>query len=153
VSKTLKIAALAISILIAGCSTNPVGTDSASAASMNAGFLSNYSNLRPVEGKEGIQRYIDRSRDVCRFSKLYIDPVQVFISNDPESYKGVPRRLTSSTATKSLTLVLRTSFAALRNCLRMASAAFFYTGLLARAKQHWQRCCLNVLKRDAQATA
>lgn len=88
-SKTLKIAALAISILIAGCSTNPVGTDSASAVSMNAGFLSNYSNLRPVEGKEGIQRYIDRSRDVRRFSKLYIDPVQVFISNDPESYKGV----------------------------------------------------------------
>ena len=85
--KMLIVLGVASSMLLAGCATtNGAGTAEAPA---NAGFLSDYSKLRPVEGKEGIQRFIDRSVNVRPYTKIFLDPVQVFVSNDPEAYKGV----------------------------------------------------------------
>ncbi|MFB0935565.1 MAG: DUF3313 domain-containing protein [Propionivibrio sp.] len=87
--KMLMVLGVASTVLLAGCATTTGGTDSGTAAQVNSGFLSDYSKLRPVEGKEGIQRYLDRSTDLKPYAKIFIDPVQVFLSNDPEAYKGV----------------------------------------------------------------
>jgi hypothetical protein len=55
---------------------------------VRSGFLPDYSKLQPVEGKEGVQRHIDRSVDVRAYNKIYIDPVQVVVSTD-NGYRGV----------------------------------------------------------------
>jgi len=87
--KALMVLGVASSMLLAGCATTTGGAGSPAEAPINAGFLSDYSKLRPVEGKEGVQRFIDRSVDVKPYTKVFLDPVQVFVSNDPEAYKGV----------------------------------------------------------------
>ena len=87
--KMLIVLGVASSVLLAGCATAPSGTGASNEAPVNAGFLTDYSKLGPVQGKEGIQRYINQSTDLRPYTKLYIDPVQVFVSNDPEAYKGV----------------------------------------------------------------
>ena len=87
--KMLMVLGVASSVMLAGCATTNGGTESAAAAPVHSGFLSDYSKLRPVEGKEGIQRYLDRSTDLKPYAKVFIDPVQVFVANTPDTYKGV----------------------------------------------------------------
>ena len=87
--KMLMVLGVASSVMLAGCATTNGGTESAAAAPVNSGFLSDYSKLRPVEGKEGVQRYLDRSTNLKPYTKVFVDPVQVFVSNDPEAYKGL----------------------------------------------------------------
>ena len=87
--KMLMVLGVASSVMLAGCATTNGGTESAATAPVNSGFLADYSKLRPVEGKEGIQRYLDRSTDLKHYAKVFIDPVQVVLSSDPEGYKGV----------------------------------------------------------------
>lgn len=88
--KTLMILGIA-SALLAGCAstTGDPGSPASAGPSPTSGFLSDYSKLHPVEGKEGLQRYVNRSADWRPYSKLYIDPVQIVVSSDPEAYKGV----------------------------------------------------------------
>ena len=91
VKKTLMILGIA-SVLLAGCAGTTNGPNSASPAAetpQNSGFLSDYSKLRSVEGKEGVQRYVDRTADWRPYSKLYVEPVQIVVSAAPEVYKGV----------------------------------------------------------------
>lgn len=88
--KTLMILGIA-SALLAGCAgtTGGPGSVSSAEAPHNSGFLTDYSKLRPVEGKEGALRYVNRTVNWRPYNKLYIDPVQIVVSSDPEAYKGV----------------------------------------------------------------
>ncbi len=87
---TLMILGIAAALL-AGCAGTTGGPGSPTQAEFpsNSGFLTDYSRLRPVDGKEGVQRYVDRTVDWRPYSKLYIEPVQIVVSSDPEAYKGV----------------------------------------------------------------
>lgn len=53
-----------------------------------SGFLSDYAKLKPVEGREGVLRFVDTSIDLRSYGKVYIDPVQVVVSTE-NGYKGV----------------------------------------------------------------
>jgi hypothetical protein len=86
------------SLLLAACVTT--GTSSSSDTPVrHSGFLSDYSKLRPVEGKEGVMRHIDGSANLRAYNKLYIDPVQIVVTPDGP-YKGVQpeaqKRITDS---------------------------------------------------------
>jgi len=87
--KMLMVLGVASSMMLAGCATTNGGAGASGEAPMHSGFLTHYSKLRPVEGREGAQRYLDKSANLRSYTKLYLDPVQVFVSNDPEAYKGV----------------------------------------------------------------
>lgn len=54
----------------------------------HSGFLSDYSKLQPVQGKDGVKRHINRAVDLRPFTKLYLEPVQVVVSTDG-AYKAV----------------------------------------------------------------
>ena len=89
--------ALAASFILAGCAGTTGGAN-ADQPVIHSGFLSDYSKLRPVEGSEGTQRFINRSANLRQYSKLYIDPVQIFVNTD--IHKGVQpdamKRITDS---------------------------------------------------------
>jgi hypothetical protein len=59
-------------------------------AKVNSGFLSNasYAKLKPVEGVDGAMRYVDKSIDIRPYTKILLDPVQVYLAPNPE-YKGL----------------------------------------------------------------
>lgn len=78
------LACAAATLLIAGLA----GNVAAATPPQNAGFLADYSKLQPVEGKEGVLRYLDKSVDLRPYTKLMIEPVQVFLAPNPE-YKGL----------------------------------------------------------------
>lgn len=80
------VAATAASLFLAGCA----GTGGAefSEPQVHSGFLPDYAKLQPVEGREGALRHIDRSVNLQPYTKLYIDPIQVFVNAD-SPYKGV----------------------------------------------------------------
>lgn len=88
---------LAASFYLAGCAGTADSTK-ADQPVIRSGFLSDYSKLRPVEGREGTQRYINRSANLRQYSKLYIDPVQIFVNTD--MHQGVQpdamKRITDS---------------------------------------------------------
>lgn len=54
----------------------------------HSGFLPDYTKLKPVEGREGVLRFVDPSIDLRPYGKIYIDPVQVVVSTE-NGYKGV----------------------------------------------------------------
>lgn len=86
----LKLTGIAMFIaLMAGCAGTGTSSSSTQAASSNfSGFLSDYSKLKPVEGIDGTLRYIDTSANLRPYTKVMIDPVQVFLTPNPE-YKGL----------------------------------------------------------------
>lgn len=53
-----------------------------------SGFLSDYSQLRPAPGQPGTLIYVDHSINLRPYTKIIIDPVQVFLSENLE-YRGV----------------------------------------------------------------
>ena len=89
--KMLMAMGVAGTVLLAGCAgtTGGMGATASADATAHSGFLADYSKLGPVEGKEGILRYLDRSVDLRPYTKLYLDPVQVFVSTEGDAYKGV----------------------------------------------------------------
>lgn len=92
--KMLMAMGLAGTVFLAGCAgttggTSDTGGTAPAAAAAHSGFLADYSKLGPVEGKEGVLRYLDRSADLRPYTKLYLDPVQVFVSTEGEAYKGI----------------------------------------------------------------
>lgn len=102
-NKMVMVLGASLSVLVAGCATTS-GTAGSSAGTpiaeaVRSGFLPDYSKLSPVEGKEGFQRYIDRGVNLQPYTKLYIDPVQVFL-NTENAYQGVQpdvmKRITDS---------------------------------------------------------
>lgn len=80
-------AGIAASLILSGCATTTGGTGSAE-NSVRSGFLPDYSKLLPVEGREGLERYIDRSANLASYKKIYIDPVEVFVSSEG-AYSGI----------------------------------------------------------------
>lgn len=85
--------------MIAGCQSSP--SSSSGAANPNvvtaqadntkhSGFLSDYSQLQPAPDREGVLIFIDRSADYRPYTKVMFDPVQVYVTPNPE-YKEVPR--------------------------------------------------------------
>lgn len=85
--KFLLVTGLAASLLLSGCATTGGPAGSADAP-VRSGFLSDYSKLKPVDGLEGTERYINRAAPIGSASKLYLDPVEVFVAADG-AYKGV----------------------------------------------------------------
>lgn len=92
---------LFILAMAVGCqSTTPTSTsggagnpDVVTAQKDNAkysGFLSDYSQLQPASDREGVLLFIDKSVDYRPYTKVMFDPVQMFVSPNPE-YKEVPR--------------------------------------------------------------
>lgn len=82
-------------VLLAGCagggSSGGSYSSSDAAATTNfkhSGFLSDYSRLKPVEGLDGSFRYIDTSANLKPYTKLLIEPVQIFMTPNPE-YQGL----------------------------------------------------------------
>lgn len=55
----------------------------------NAGFLSDYSQLKPVEGRDGVLRYVDKSIDIKPYDKLYIEQVQVIVTAKDSHHKSI----------------------------------------------------------------
>ena len=90
-------AGVAVSLWLAGCA----GTGGMASAEppMYSGFLPDYAKLRPLEGREGALRYIDRSVSLQPYTRLYIEPIQIFVNAD-SPYKGVQpdavKRITDS---------------------------------------------------------
>jgi hypothetical protein len=86
----LKLAGIAVTVaLMAGWAGTAFSqTSTAASAPKNAGFLTDYSKLKPVEGIDGTLRYIDTSVDLRPYSKVTIDPVQIFTNPNPE-YQGL----------------------------------------------------------------
>lgn len=78
----------AAAIALAGCAGSSITPGGTAAPISNSGFLSDYSKLRPVDGAEGTFRYVDSSANLHPYTKILIDPVQVFVTPGPD-YKGV----------------------------------------------------------------
>ena len=69
-----------------------------------SGFLADYSKLRTVAGHPGTLLYVDRSINLHPYTKIIIDPVQIFLAENLD-YRGVqPEVLLRMTET------LRTGF-------------------------------------------
>ncbi|MFA7292860.1 MAG: DUF3313 domain-containing protein [Rhodocyclaceae bacterium] len=87
----LKFAGIALTVaLLAGCAAGG-GTQGGSAGAVApqfSGFLADYSKLKPVDGVDGTLRYIDTSLNLRPYTKVMIDPVQIFTNPNPE-YKGL----------------------------------------------------------------
>ncbi len=93
---------LFILALAAGCqSTAPSPSEGASAGnpevvtaqkgnSAFSGFLGDYSQLQPAPDREGVLLFIDRSADYRPYTKVMFDPVQFYITPNPD-YPVVPR--------------------------------------------------------------
>jgi hypothetical protein len=86
----LKLAGIALtSALMAGWAGTAVSqTNTEASAQKNAGFLTDYSKLKPVDGIDGTLRYIDTSANLRPYNKVMIDPVQIFTNPNPE-YQGL----------------------------------------------------------------
>lgn len=78
--------------------------DPAAAKPQYSGFLSDYSKLQPAPDREGIQLFIDRSRDYRAYTKVKFDPIEVYLTPNPE-YKGL-----QPDALKRMTDVFQSSF-------------------------------------------
>lgn len=90
--KFLLVTGLAASLLLSGCAST--GTSGSADGPARSGFLSDYSKLQPVDGREGTERYINRAINVRSVNQLYLDPVEVLV-NVEGAYKGVqPATLT-----------------------------------------------------------
>ena len=89
--KMLMALGVAGTVLLAGCAgtTGGPGATAPADTTVHSGFLPDYAKLGPVEGKEGMFRYLDRAADLRPYTKLYLDPVQVFVSTEGEAYKGI----------------------------------------------------------------
>ena len=108
-NRKLKLASVALAVvLMAGCAgggTSPAASTGGSVSAADfSGFLSDYSKLKPVDGIDGSLRYIDTSMNLRPYKKVMIDPVQVFMTHNPE-YHGL-----QPDALKRMSDALQTAF-------------------------------------------
>lgn len=90
-------AILFILAMTAGCQSPPSSSGGEAPDVVTAkdntkfsGFLSDYSQLKPASDRDGVLIFIDRSADYRPYTKVMFDPVQVYVTPNPE-YKEVPR--------------------------------------------------------------
>jgi hypothetical protein len=62
--------------LLAGCKSAPEQSQ--------AGFLGDYSQLKPAPDREGVMLYVDQGFDFRPYNKLMFDPVQVLVTPTPD---------------------------------------------------------------------
>jgi hypothetical protein len=74
------------SALFCGCAST--GTSSPAPTSKRSGFLTNYEELKPVEGGDGAQAWRRQDVDWKRYNKVLIERMQVFVKEDSE-HKGI----------------------------------------------------------------
>lgn len=96
---------IALTFALVACTPGNVRAPAADAAPAvaNAGFLSDYSRLRAVDGLSGTYRFIDESADLRRYNKIAIDPVQVIVAPDADADDlpaDVIRRMAESVRTE-----------------------------------------------------
>jgi hypothetical protein len=70
---------------LAGCGTTKQVSQSPEDFS---GFLGDYSMLKPGHGKEANYVYVDRSVNFAKYTKIYIQNIDLWKSNDPDSPFG-----------------------------------------------------------------
>lgn len=78
--------------LAAGCQSTPSasGTQAPNVVAAPeesarfSGFLGDYSQLRPAPDRDGVMVFIDRSADYRPFGKIMFDPVQLYLTPNPE---------------------------------------------------------------------
>lgn len=77
-------------MLAAVVALGAAGPSRAADAVVGSGFLPDYSRLAPVDGRDGLWRYLDTSRaaDIRAYRKVYLHPVEVVIASDG-AYKAV----------------------------------------------------------------
>lgn len=52
-----------------------------------SGFLKDYSKLQPAKDREGVMIYINKMADYSGYTKIMFEPVQVYVTPNPD-YKG-----------------------------------------------------------------
>lgn len=57
-------------------------------ATQNSGFLKDYSQLQPAKDREGVRIFINKTADYSAYTKIMFEPVQVYLTPNPD-YKGV----------------------------------------------------------------
>lgn len=100
---------LFILALTAGCQSTPSSTEGSSSGGSStgaasggnpevvtaqkgnfSGFLGDYSQLKPAPDREGILHFVDRSVDYRPYTKLMFDPIQFYVTPNPD-YPQMPR--------------------------------------------------------------
>ena len=72
--------------LLSGCASAPPATP-------QAGFLGDYSQLKPAPDREGVMLYVDRGADLRPYTRLMFDPVQVLVTPGPGQAQLSPETL------------------------------------------------------------
>jgi uncharacterized protein DUF3313 len=62
--------------------------DDVPTAAQYSGFLADYSKLQPATDREGILLFVDKAADYSGYTKITFDPVEVYLTPNPE-YKGL----------------------------------------------------------------
>jgi Protein of unknown function (DUF3313) len=79
-------------VLIGGLLAGVTGCNTTKQVSQNekdfSGFLGDYSQLQKGDGKEANYIYVDQSANWAGYTKVYIKPIELWKSNDPDSPLG-----------------------------------------------------------------
>jgi hypothetical protein len=75
------------------------GQDNPAGSPQYSGFLSDYSKLKLAADREGVLLYVNKAADYSGYTKIMFDPIQVYLTPNPE-YTGaqpeVLKRMTDS---------------------------------------------------------
>ena len=97
--------ALKAALLVLSLAAGVAGAQDQAATKMyHSGFLGDYSKLQPAADREGVQLFLDRSRNFRAYTKVMFDPVEVYLAPNPD-YKGL-----QPDALKRMTDVFLSSF-------------------------------------------
>lgn len=79
-------ALLVTAALLYGCASSPPPAP-------QAGFLGDYSQLKPAPDREGVMLYVDQGANLRPYTKLMFDPVQVLVTPGPDQAQLPPEVL------------------------------------------------------------
>jgi hypothetical protein len=96
---------------LVGCATPTPVTQG-----QGSGFLGNYTKLRQGVGKEDNYLYINRAADWAKYTAIWLKPVELWHSNDPESPLG---RMTEQSQLKLVYTFYAAMYEALTNNFQM----------------------------------
>ena len=97
--------ALAMALVALALTAGAAGAqDQSTQKPQYSGFLTDYSKLQPAPDREGVQLFIDRSKNYRPYTKVMFEPMEVYLTPNPD-YKGL-----QPDALKRMTDVLLSSF-------------------------------------------
>lgn len=85
--KAALVAAVLAAVLAVGAAASTAGAADQAPAPQNSGFLSDYSKLQPAADNPKTRLWVDKSFDFKPYTKILLDPVEVWVSPTSE-YKG-----------------------------------------------------------------